>query len=110
MGYEEGPSAAQQSYLTFTLGRYRSTTNVNLPFKVHPIVEEIGKSRVEYNISLRANFDSKLSGNNIVLRIPTPPNTTNVKCQVVMGKAKYVPEENMIIWKWVSLYFMLSPN
>lgn len=99
MGYEEGPSAAQQSYLTFTLGRYRSTTNVNLPFKVHPIVEEIGKSRVEYNISLRANFDSKLSGNNIVLRIPTPPNTTNVKCQVVMGKAKYVPEENMIIWK-----------
>lgn len=79
--------------------RYRSTTNVNLPFKVHPIVEEIGKSKVEYNISLRANFDSKLSGNNVVLRIPTPPNTTNVKCQVAMGKAKYVPDENIIIWK-----------
>lgn len=85
--------------LSFAHSRYRSTTNVNLPFKIHPIVEEIGKSKVEYNISLRANFDSKLSGNNVVLRIPTPSNTTNVKCQVAMGKAKYVPDENMIIWK-----------
>ncbi|UZJ51224.1 hypothetical protein CBS101457_000544 [Exobasidium rhododendri] len=83
----------------FELMRYRSTTNVNVPFKVHPIVEEIGKSKVEYNVSLRANFDTKLSGTNIVLRIPTPPNTTNVKCQVVMGKAKYLPDENIIIWK-----------
>lgn len=79
--------------------RYRSTTNVNLPFKVHPIVEEVSKSKVEYTINLRANFDAKLSANNVVLRIPTPLNTINVKCQVPMGKAKYVPAENMIVWK-----------
>lgn len=83
----------------FELMRYRSTSNVNLPFKVHPIVEEIGRSRVEYNIQLRANFDAKLSGTNIVLKIPTPTNSTNVKCQVALGKAKYVPEENVIVWK-----------
>lgn len=85
--------------MSFSPARYRSTRNVNLPFKVHPIVEEIGKSRVEYNINLRANFDAKLSGNNVVLRIPAPHNTTNVKCQVAMGKAKYVPAENVIVWK-----------
>jgi len=83
----------------FELMRYRSTTNVNLPFKVHPIVDEVSKSRVEYNINLKANFDAKLSGSNIVLRIPTPLNTTNVKCQVLLGKAKYVPADNLIVWK-----------
>lgn len=83
----------------FELMRYRSTNNVNLPFKVHPIVEEIGQSKVEYTVNLKANFDPKLSANNVVLRIPTPLTTTNVKCQVSMGKAKYVPGENHIVWK-----------
>ncbi|GAC95247.1 hypothetical protein PHSY_002822 [Pseudozyma hubeiensis SY62] len=83
----------------FELMRYRSTTNVNLPFKVHAIVEEISKSKVEYTLNLKANFDTKLSATNVVLRIPTPLNTSTVKCQVSMGKAKYVPAENHIVWK-----------
>jgi AP-2 complex subunit mu-1 len=66
---------------------------------VHPIVEEIGKGKVEYTVNLKANFDSKLNASNVVLRIPTPLNTTNVKCQVTLGKAKYVPAENHIVWK-----------
>jgi AP-2 complex subunit mu-1 len=81
------------------LRRYRSTTNINLPFRLHPIVNEVGKSKVEYTINLRANFDAKLNANGIVLRIPTPLNTTKVECKVVVGKAKYVPAENMIVWK-----------
>jgi len=83
----------------FELMRYRSTSNVNLPFKVQPIVEEIGKSKVEYTIQLKANFSPKLTANNIVLRIPTPLNTTKVDCKVQIGKAKYVPADNLIIWK-----------
>lgn len=79
--------------------RYRSTSNVNLPFKVHPIVEEVGKSRVEYTVNLKANFDPKLTGTNVVMRIPTPPNTTSVKCEVGFGKAKWVSADNAIVWK-----------
>lgn len=79
--------------------RYRSTTNINLPFRLHPIVNEVGKSKVEYAINLKANFDHKLSANGIVLRIPTPLNTVRVECKVVVGKAKYVPAENVIVWK-----------
>jgi AP-2 complex subunit mu-1 len=56
---------------------------------------------VEYTIHLRANFDAKLNANNVVLRIPTPLNTTGAQCKVQMGKAKYVPAENVIIWKCV---------
>jgi len=40
-----------------------------------------------------------LNANNVVLRIPTPLNTTNVNAKVGVGKAKYVPAENVIIWK-----------
>lgn len=78
---------------------YRSTTNVNLPFRVQPIVEEIGKSRVDYTVHVKANFPPKLSANNVIIKIPTPLNTTKVDCKVAMGKAKYVPAENVIIWK-----------
>ena len=68
---------------------------------MQPIVEEIGKSKVEYTIQLKANFSPKLTANNIVLRIPTPLNTTKVDCKVQIGKAKYVPADNLIIWKCV---------
>lgn len=81
--------------------RYRSTTNINLPFKIHPIVEEVGKSKVEYTIHIKANFNPKLNANNVVIKIPTPLNTTKVDCKVQLGKAKYVPADNVIIWKWV---------
>ncbi len=85
--------------MTLVVLQIRCTSNVNLPFKVHPIVEEVSKSRVDYSVHIRANFDNKLNATNIVLRIPTPLNTTNVKCSVAMGKAKYVPADNMIVWK-----------
>src|SRR5690606_30388986 len=44
----------------FELMRYRATENVNLPFRVHAIVNEVGKTKVEYSIGVRANFGSKL--------------------------------------------------
>jgi len=80
--------------------RYRTTENVNLPFKVHPVVTEIGNTRVEYNISVKANFSPKLYANNVVLKIPTPLNSAKVEVKVGSGgKAKYAPSENCIIWK-----------
>ncbi|GAN06522.1 AP-2 complex subunit mu-1 [Mucor ambiguus] len=84
----------------FELMKYRTTENVNLPFKVHPVVTEIGNTRVEYNISVKANFSPKLYANNVVLKIPTPLNSAKVEVKVGSGgKAKYAPSENCIIWK-----------
>ncbi|KZS90031.1 clathrin adaptor mu subunit [Sistotremastrum niveocremeum HHB9708] len=83
----------------FELMKYRSTTNVNLPLKILPTVTEIGTSQVSYIVTVKGSFSPKLSATNVVLRIPTPLNTTSVDCKVPMGKAKYVPAENVIIWK-----------
>ena len=83
----------------FELMRYRATENVNLPFKVHAIVNEIGKSKVEYSIVIKANYGSKLFATNVVVRIPTPLNTAKVTERTSQGRAKYEPEHNNIVWK-----------
>ncbi|EME81563.1 uncharacterized protein MYCFIDRAFT_32614 [Pseudocercospora fijiensis CIRAD86] len=84
---------------SFQLMSYRCSENVNLPFKVHAIVNEIGRSKVEYSIAIRANYGAKLFATNVSVRIPTPLNTANTTHRTSQGKAKYVPAENVIEWK-----------
>jgi len=79
--------------------RYRATENINLPFKVHAIVNEVNKTKVEYSIAVRANYGSKLFATNVVIKIPTPLNTARISERVSQGKAKYEPSENNIVWK-----------
>ncbi|KAL4900177.1 hypothetical protein BDW74DRAFT_162232 [Aspergillus multicolor] len=83
----------------FELMRYRATENVNLPFKVHPIVREIGTTKVEYSIAIKANYSSKLFATNVIVRIPTPLNTAKTTERTSQGRAKYEPEQNNIVWK-----------
>jgi AP-2 complex subunit mu-1 len=83
----------------FELMRYRATENINLPFKVHAIVNEVNKTKVEYSIAVRANYGSKLFATNVVVKIPTPLNTARITERVSQGKAKYEPSENNIVWK-----------
>ncbi|OAP57010.1 hypothetical protein AYL99_09122 [Fonsecaea erecta] len=83
----------------FELMRYRAVENVNLPFKVHAIVREVGTTKVEYSIAVKANYGSKLFATNVVVRIPTPLNTANITERTTQGKAKYEPENNCIVWK-----------
>jgi len=79
--------------------RYRTTENINMPFRVQPVVNEVSKSRVEYKISVRSLFSNKLFAQNVVIKIPTPLNTANTKISVNAGKGKYVGSENCFVWK-----------
>ena len=83
----------------FELMRYRATDNVNLPFRIDPVVEEVGKAKVDYRISIRSNYGSKLFATNVILRVPTPLNTAKVVERTTQGKAKYEPEQNNIVWR-----------
>ncbi|KAI9844334.1 MAG: hypothetical protein M1837_005638 [Sclerophora amabilis] len=83
----------------FELMRYRATENVNLPFKVHAIVNEVGKTKVEYSIAIKANYGSKLFATNVIVRVPTPLNTARITERTSQGKAKYEPEHNNVVWK-----------
>ncbi|KAJ3385154.1 hypothetical protein HDU84_002432 [Entophlyctis sp. JEL0112] len=84
----------------FELMRYRSTNNVYLPFRVNAIVDEFADdSSVSYKISVRSLYDAKVFGQNVIIKVPTPPNTNDTKIKVTGGKAKYVGSENAVVWK-----------
>jgi AP-2 complex subunit mu-1 len=54
----------------FELMRYRITENINLPFRIIPVIEEQGKARVVMNIKAIANFASQLFATNVTIKIP----------------------------------------
>lgn len=83
----------------FELMKYRTTENINLPFKILPIVKEIGRSRVEASITVKSNFNSKLFGTGVVVKIPAPKNTAVCNIICTMGRARYIPEQEGIVWK-----------
>jgi len=84
----------------FELMKYRITQNVNLPFTLTQVtVREHGKSRVEYDITLKGNFSSKLFAANVVATIPTPNNAAKSSITVGLGHAKYNAAKNAIVWK-----------
>ena len=83
----------------FELMHYRATENVNLPFRVHPIVKEVGTTKVEYSVAIKANYGNKLFATNVIVRVPTPLNTAKITERTTQGKAKYEPENNCMVWK-----------
>lgn len=90
----------------FQLMKYRITSNINLPFRVIPVVSEHGRSRVEYEIKVKGNFDSEKYAENVILKIPVPKNAAKWKINTGPGKskAKYNPGLNAILWKIKKFY------
>lgn len=84
----------------FELMTYRSTENINLPFKVISSIKEIGRTRIEAEISVKSNYDYKLTGLRTRIVIPTPKNTATVKVlSKTGGKAVYDPDVGGIAWR-----------
>ncbi|EPZ30993.1 hypothetical protein ROZALSC1DRAFT_26714 [Rozella allomycis CSF55] len=83
----------------FELMKYRTTENVNPPFKIIANLNESSKNRIDFKITVKSCFSTRLFANNVIIKIPVPPNTSSSQIRSVIGKAKYVPAENAIIWK-----------
>lgn len=83
----------------FELMRYRITKDISFPFRVIPLVREVGRTKMEVKVVLKSNFKPSLIGQKIEVRIPTPLNTSGVQLICMKGKAKYKSSENAIVWK-----------
>ena len=83
----------------FQLCSYRITQNIDLPFTVFPAIIERGRTRIEYEIKVKANFSFKLYATSVDVRIPTPRNTAKYKIQVASGTVNYVPSNHWLEWK-----------
>ncbi|XP_051255008.1 AP-2 complex subunit mu-B isoform X2 [Dicentrarchus labrax] len=79
--------------------RYRTTKDIILPFRVIPLVREVGRTKLEVKVVIKSNFKSSLLAQKIEVRIPTPLNTSGVQLICMKGKAKYKASENAIVWK-----------
>lgn len=83
----------------FQLMRYRITDNIIPPFKlISPVVRELGKTRLEVQVTIKSQFNARLFGSNVVVRIPCPKNTA--KCELVAGagSARYKADQSSILW------------
>uniref|UniRef100_A0AAQ4PJM7 MHD domain-containing protein n=1 Tax=Gasterosteus aculeatus aculeatus TaxID=481459 RepID=A0AAQ4PJM7_GASAC len=83
----------------YELMRYRTTKDIILPFRVIPLVREVGRTRLEVKVVIKSNFKSSLLAQKIEVRIPTPLTTSGVQLICMKGKAKYKASENAIVWK-----------
>merc|ERR1711907_171969 len=84
---------------TFELMTYRITENVNLPFKIMPIYNEMGKTKIEIRIKLKALYDRMIYASNVVIKVPCPKNTAVVKANANIGRARHEPENGGIMWR-----------
>jgi len=82
----------------FTLVQYRSTENINLPFKVSSVVSET-TSRIDITVTVNSQYAKKLNSSQFVLKIPVPSHTASTTISKVVGTAAYESGEGAIVWK-----------
>jgi AP-2 complex subunit mu-1 len=83
----------------FELMRYRKTENISIRFAITPMVHDLPGNKLEIRVSARSTYDGKLSANPLILAIPLPDNTADVKITTTAGRAKFVPDQNAVAWK-----------
>eukprot|EP00906_Rhabdomonas_costata_P032120 RCo045272 len=84
----------------FVLMKYRIQDTVNPPFRVlSPTVRELGKTRLEIDFKVKAEFSSRLFGTSVVINVPCPKQTASCKINVTTGRARYEAEHHAIVWR-----------
>ncbi|KAL3152930.1 hypothetical protein ABBQ38_012233 [Trebouxia sp. C0009 RCD-2024] len=83
----------------FELMKYRCQEGISLPFRVLPIINEMGRTRLEVNVKAKSAFNNKLFALNVVISIPVPDNTAKADIQTTQGKAKYDAKKHALVWK-----------
>ena len=83
----------------FDLMKFRVTDTVSLPFKVMPLVRELGRTRLSVDVKIKSLFSDKQFANGVLVKIPVPKHTARATVKVTGGKSKYVAKEQALIWK-----------
>jgi len=50
-------------------GRYRTTKDISLPFRVIPLVREVGRQKMEVKVVVKSNFKPSLLAQKVEVRI-----------------------------------------
>ena len=83
----------------FDLMKYRVTEGISLPFKLMPLVKELGRTRIQVDVKVRSCFSDKQFATNVKIRIPVPKYTSGATCKLTGGTAKYKSAGEALVWK-----------
>jgi AP-2 complex subunit mu-1 len=84
----------------FELMSYRITENIACPFKILPVVQERGRTKVDITVKIKSVFDKSISATNVVIKIPCPKQTAGATVQGgIQGRAKYEPTIDSLVWR-----------
>lgn len=83
----------------FELMKYRISEGINLPFRVLPMIKELGRTRTQVNVKVKSVFGAKMFALNVVLKVPVPKHTAKASITVSAGRAKYNAALDAIVWK-----------
>ena len=78
---------------------YRITDNINLPFKIMPLIKEYVNGVIEARIKVKSIFDKNVHATNVVIKIPCPRDTSMVNSHSRTGRAKYEPDNGAVVWR-----------
>ena len=79
--------------------RDRCADAVALPFRLLPVVTEVGRTRLEVSLRLKATFDARLFATGVAVALPLPPTAAALDSVCSHGKAKYDPKKGALVWK-----------
>ena len=82
----------------FELMSYRLNTQVKPLIWVEAVIEQRGRSRVEYLIKARSQFKPRSAANSVEIFIPVPPDVDSPAFKASMGTVTYVPDLDAIKW------------
>ncbi|XP_050896436.1 AP-4 complex subunit mu-like [Lathyrus oleraceus] len=74
----------------FPVMNYRITQAFKTPFRISTLIEETGPLKAEVTIEVRAEFDSNINANTVLVQMPLPAFTARVKrldTQLISRKA-----------------------
>ncbi|PIK58167.1 putative AP-1 complex subunit mu-1 isoform X1 [Apostichopus japonicus] len=82
----------------FELMSYRLNTHVKPLIWIESVIEKHSHSRVEYMIKAKSQFKRRSTANNVEIIISVPSDVDSPKFKTTVGYAKYMPQENHVIW------------
>ncbi|KAL0229928.1 hypothetical protein PCE1_003492 [Barthelona sp. PCE] len=85
----------------FTLMNYRVNANEFLPFKVSPLINQVG-SKYEYRVTIESDFSNiNAEARQVIVKIPVPHNAASADISVSQGggKARFEPENGGMVWR-----------
>jgi AP-2 complex subunit mu-1 len=89
---------------TFDIMTYRISENINLPFKIVPVIQEYPElCKIEISVRIKAIFEASNFATGVICYIPVPSTTANVRIfSSGSGKARYEPEnKSCIVWRFL---------